>query len=146
MSISRFAVRHRIVMVVPATRNPNERTLVQYMILIYSDPAEMQQQSESEQRQMVGEYMAYSESLRQSGVYQSGQGLEPASTATTVRVRDGKQLISDGPFAETREVLGGFYLIECESLDDALTHAAACPGARHGSVEVRPVMQIPART
>jgi len=133
-------------MVVPATRNPNERTLVQYMILIYSDPAEMQQQSESEQRQMVGEYMAYSESLRQSGVYQSGQGLEPASTATTVRVRDGKQLISDGPFAETREVLGGFYLIECESLDDALTHAAACPGARHGSVEVRPVMQIPART
>ena len=129
-------------MVVPATRNPNERTLVQYMILIYSDPAEMQQQSESEQRQMVGEYMAYSESLRQSGVYQSGQGLEPASTATTVRVRDGKQLISDGPFAATREVLGGFYLIECESLDDALTHAAACPGARHGSVEVRPVMKF----
>jgi hypothetical protein len=146
MSISRFAVRHRIVMVVPATRNPNERTLVQYMILIYSDPAEMQQQPESEQRQMVGEYMAYSESLRQAGVYQSGEGLEPPSTATTVRVRDGKQLISDGPFAETREVLGGFYLIECESLDDALTHAAACPGARHGSVEVRPVMQIPART
>ena len=119
---------------------------MQYMILIYSDPAEMQVRSESEQREMFGEYMAYSESLRQAGVYHSGEGLEPASTATTVRVRDGKQLISDGPFAETREVLGGFYLIECESLDDALAHAARCPGARHGSVEVRPVMQIPART
>ena len=119
---------------------------MQYMILIYSDPAAMQQRTESDPRDMMGEYMAYSESLRQAGVYQAGEGLEPASTATTVRVRDGQQLISDGPFAETREVLGGFYLIECESLDDALGHAGRCPGARHGSVEVRPVMQIPTRT
>jgi hypothetical protein len=144
MSISRLAVRHRIETAVRPRQSKEDA--VQYMILIYSDPALMQQRSGEEQREMMGEYMAYSESLRQAGVYQTGEGLEPASTATTVRVRDGQQLITDGPFAETREVLGGFYVIECDTLDDALAHAGRCPGARHGSVEVRPVMQIPART
>ena len=119
---------------------------MQYVILIYDDPAVLGAMPEHERRALMGEYMAYSESLRQAGVYVDGQPLEATTTATTLRLRDGKQLITDGPFAETREALGGFYTIDCETLDDALAHAARCPSARTGSVEVRPVMRIPAAT
>jgi len=119
---------------------------VQYMILIYDDPAVLGAMSADERQAFMGEYFAYSEGLRQAGVYVDGAPLESAQAATTVRLRDGKQLISDGPFAETREVLGGYYVIECDTLDAALDHAGRCPSARIGSIEVRPVMVIPATT
>ena len=117
---------------------------MQYVALIYSDPSTIAAMPAEERDGMMGDYLAYSESLRQAGVFVDGAPLEGADTATTVRVRDGKRLTTDGPFAETREVLGGYYVLECESLDEALEHAARCPGARHGSIEVRPVMAIPA--
>jgi hypothetical protein len=119
---------------------------VQYLILIYGDPATSEGMSEAEGAAIMGEYFAYTQGLQDAGVLVDGNPLERASAATTVRVRDGQRLLTDGPFAETREVLGGYYLIECDSLDAALEHAAACPGARDGSIEVRPVMPMPART
>ena len=119
---------------------------MQYMLLIYGDPNVQQELSEGDRNAMMGEYFEYTEGLRQAGVFVEGSALESTQTATTVRQRDGKQLITDGPFAETREVLGGYYVLECESLDDALAHAGRCPGARVGSIEVRPIMQMPART
>jgi hypothetical protein len=117
---------------------------VQYVLLIYGDPAAAEGMSEEDGRAMMAEYFEYTEGLRRSGAYVSGEPLESAQTATPVRQRDGKQLISDGPFAETGEVLGGFYVLECDSLDQALEHAGRCPGARYGSIEVRPVMVMPA--
>ena len=119
---------------------------MQYMLLIYDDPKVWQEMSEGERTGVMGEYLAYSESLRQAGVYVDGSPLEGTQTATTVRLRDGARLVTDGPFAETREALGGYYLLECESLDDALDHAGRCPSARLGSIEVRPIVQMPART
>jgi len=86
------------------------------------------------------EYSAYTQSIVQSGNFKAGDGLQPTSTATTVRVRDGKILATDGPFAETREQLGGYYLVEARDLDAAIAMAARIPGARDGSIEVRPVM------
>ena len=118
---------------------------MQYLILIYGDPATSQAMSDEESAAIMGEYFAYTQGLQDAGVLVDGNPLESAASATTVRVRDGKRLLTDGPFAETREVLGGYYLIECDSLDAALDHAAACPGARGGSIEVRPVMPMPAR-
>jgi hypothetical protein len=117
---------------------------VQYVLLIYGDPAAAEGMTEADGRAMMAEYFEYTEGLRRSGVYISGEPLESAQTATTVRQRDGQQVISDGPFAETREVLGGFYVLECDSLDQALEHAGRCPGTRYGSIEVRPVMVTPA--
>lgn len=119
---------------------------MQYMILIYDDPEVLGAMTEGERRAFMGEYFAYTEGLKQAGVYVDGAPLESAQTATTVRRRDGQQLVSDGPFAETREVLGGFYMIECDTLDTALEHAGRCPSARIGSIEVRPVMVVPATT
>ncbi len=117
------------------------------MILIYTDPAARSAAMPEEQGEaLMREYIAYGDSLREAGVYIDAAPLEGVDTATTVRVRDGQRLISDGPYAETREVLGGYYVIDCDSLDAALDHAARCPGARFGSVEVRPVMAMPART
>jgi hypothetical protein len=116
------------------------------MLLIYDDPKVWGEMSEGDRNAMMGEYFGYTEGLKQAGVFVAGDALESTQTATTVRQRDGKQLITDGPFAETREVLGGYYLLECESLDDALAHAGRCPSARVGSIEVRPIMQVPART
>ena len=82
--------------------------------------------------------------LRDKGQYVSGEALQPTATATTVRVRDGKTLTTDGPFAETKEALGGFYLVEAKDLDEALALGAACPGAKWGSIEVRPVVDFAA--
>ena len=119
---------------------------MQYMILIYDDPEVLGSMSDEERQAFMGEYFAYTEGLKQAGVYVDGAPLESAQAATTVRQRNGQQLVSDGPFAETREVLGGFYMIDCDSLDTALDHAGRCPSARIGSIEVRPVMVIPAAT
>jgi len=94
----------------------------------------------AEREQMMADYGAFTQSIVQSGHFKAGDGLQPTSTATTVRVRDGKMLTTDGPFAETREQLGGYYLVEAKDLDAALAIAARIPGAKTGSIEVRPVM------
>ena len=85
-------------------------------------------------------YMDYDKSVRDAGIFVGGEALQPAATATTVTIKDGKVLTMDGPFAETKEVLGGFYILDCENLDEALEHAARIPTADHGKIEVRPVM------
>jgi hypothetical protein len=114
---------------------------MRYLLLIYSeettgapDPVEGEK--------VMQEYWAYSQAVQEAGVVQAGEALEPSNTATTVAVKDGERIMTDGPFAETREVLGGFYLIDVPDLDAALDWAARCPGAKYGKVEVRPVMEF----
>ena len=115
---------------------------MRYILLIYSKEADWTSLPEKEKGELYRRYVAYTESIRQSGHYLAGSGLEPTSTATTVRVRDGKTLTTDGPFAETREQLGGYYLVEARDLDDATALAARIPGASMGAIEVRPLMQM----
>ena len=116
---------------------------MQYMLLIYNNEAEWAGRSDEERGAIFGEYYDFSETVADRTVH--GAPLQPSSDATTVRVRNGETLVTDGPFAETKEQLGGFYMIEAESLDDALEIAARVPGAKYGSIEVRPVMPVPAR-
>jgi hypothetical protein len=117
----------------------------QYMILIYGDEQQWAQMSEADGRAELAEYMRYTQEMAEAGVLRAGAPLHPSGTATTVRVRDGRIATTDGPFAETKEQLGGYYVIETDGLDDALAWAARCPAARRGgSVEVRPVMDVPA--
>jgi hypothetical protein len=122
-----------------------EEPAMQYAVLIYdtgtADPATINDDPEEWQRTM-GEYNAYTAMLRERGAYKAGEALEPVSTATTIRLRDGETVMTDGPFAETKEALGGFYLIEAADLDEALELAAKCPGVRYGSIEVRPVVDF----
>ena len=110
-----------------------------YLLMIYRNEAEMSAVSAAEGQKMMKEYETFTQSIIQSGNFKAGDRLQPASTATTVRVRDGKILTTDGPFAETREQLGGYYLVEAKDLDTALGIAARIPGARVGSIEVRPI-------
>jgi hypothetical protein len=114
---------------------------MQYMCLIYGIKDLVL--SEAEQGQMYSDYMTFTEQARASGKMVDGAPLQGVETATTVRVREGKRVVTDGPFAETKEFLGGFYTFECASLDEALDWAAKIPGAKYGSIEVRPVMVIP---
>jgi hypothetical protein len=113
---------------------------MKYLLLIYENEADFAGLSEAEQGTVFGEYMAYTGQIRQSGHYLGGNALQPVSTATTVRVKNGKTLTTDGPFAETREQLGGYYLVEARDLDEAISLAARIPGARTGSIEVRPIL------
>jgi len=92
--------------------------------------------------QVMAEYNAYTQMLRDRGAYLGGEALQPATTATTVRVRDGRTVTTDGPYMEAKEALGGFYLVEARDLDEALEFAAACPGAKVGSMEVRPIWDV----
>ncbi|MBV9993874.1 MAG: YciI family protein [Caulobacteraceae bacterium] len=110
---------------------------MQYLLLIYAD--ENHATSEAEGKAMVEAYGAFTQEIIQKGHFKGADRLRPTSTATTVRVRDGKTLATDGPFAETREQLGGYYLIEAKDLDEATAIAAKVPSAKVGSVEVRPV-------
>lgn len=112
---------------------------MEYLLLIHADPSGFQTLPEATQRQAEAAYRAYTEALAQAGVLRGSNRLRPAAAATTVRVREGKTQVLNGPFAETREELGGYYLIEAPDLDAALDWAARCPGASHGSMEVRPV-------
>ena len=112
---------------------------MQYMLLIYQNEAEMSGQSKDDGQRLYGEYGEFTKSIIGSGHFKAGDALEPTSTATTVRVRTGKQLVTDGPFAETREQLAGYYLVEAKDLDEARGIAARIPSARFGSIEVRPV-------
>ncbi len=113
---------------------------MRYLCLIYDDESIWEKMPKPELDGMMGEYRAFTESIKQSGHHIGGDGLQPTRTATTVRVRKGKVSTTDGPFAETKEQLGGYYLINAKDLNDALQVAARIPSARLGGVEVRPVM------
>jgi len=111
---------------------------MKYMLLMYADELNMPQSLE-EQRTAAPVWSALSEEMKAAGVWLASSGLSPIADATTVRVREGKTLITDGPFAETHEQLGGYFLVECQDLDEALRWAAKIPTATYGSVEVRPL-------
>lgn len=112
---------------------------MEYLLLIYSDPARFEALSEAEQAAGLAAYGAYHEALQKAGVLRNSNRLRPAQAATTVRVQSGKTEVLNGPYAETREQLGGYFLIDVRDLDTALSWASRCPGASHGVVEVRPV-------
>ena len=117
---------------------------MRYMLLIAVDDKDGHQLPPEEEAALMAEYGAFTEALLDAGAMQGGSRLRPTSTATTVRVRDGETFVTDGPFAETKEHLGGFYLIEAADLDAAVAWAAKIPGARFGSVEVRPIWEMDA--
>jgi hypothetical protein len=114
------------------------------MLLIHDEEKAWGRLSEAEQQQIMGDYRQFSEQLKAAGQYVSGSQLAPTSSATSVRVRDGKRVVTDGPFAETREQLGGYYLVEAKNLDEAIGLAARIPSARFGTIEVRPLVGAPA--
>ena len=114
---------------------------MRYLALIYT-PEPTAPPSEGETRQMMEEYGAYTEMVRQRGAYLRGDALQPSGTATTLRVRDGQLTTTDGPFAETKEQLGGYYELQCKDLDEAVELAAKIPGAQFGAIEVRPIMEM----
>jgi hypothetical protein len=116
---------------------------MRYLLLIYG-PEDVPDPTPDEQGQVMAAYNAFTEHIRSKNAYLGGEALEPTPTATTVRVRDGQTLTTDGPFAETKEALGGYYLVEATDLDEAIDFAARIPGAQSGSIEVRPIWEIPA--
>ena len=109
---------------------------MQYLLLIYSAETDEQNQ---DQAKIMADYGVFTQGIVQSGAFKSADRLKPVATATTVRIRDGKTLTTDGPFAETREQLGGYYLIEAKDIDEATGIAAKVPTAKYGSIEVRPI-------
>ena len=113
---------------------------MKYLCTIYGDESQWDEVTPEQMSEVMQAYFAFSDEAGKAGVIVAGEGLERTSAATTVRVRDGERVLSDGPFAETKEQLGGFYLLECANLDEAIDWAAKIPGAATGSVEVRPVM------
>jgi len=117
---------------------------MKYLLTIYGEESGMADVSPEEIKGILEAYGAFGEEATAAGVHLGGEGLQPTATATTVRVRDGESTVTDGPFAETKEQLGGFYLLECKDLDEAIAWAAKIPGASTGSVEVRPVMDYEA--
>ena len=116
---------------------------MKYMLLICRDEQAWDRLSVTERQQIYGESMELAQELTSRGQYLGGSPLHPSSSATSVRVRDGKRLVTDGPFAETREQLGGYYLIDAKDLDEAIAIAARIPPALKGTIEIRPVMEIP---
>ena len=117
---------------------------MRYMLLIVGEEGRWEQMSDEEARASMQAWSAYSESLVKAGAFVSGEGLRPSSTATTLRVEDGERLLTDGPFAETKEQVGGFYVIECRDLDEAIDWAAKLPSAQQMACEIRPVMDYEA--
>jgi len=115
---------------------------MQYMLLIHSDESAMMSATPQQGAEVLALYGAYSEALRKAGALVSADRLRPSTATTTVSVKDGKTEVLNGPYAETREQLGGYYLIEVADLDAALSWAARCPGASHGSIEVRPIVAM----
>ncbi|MGE5125274.1 MAG: YciI family protein [Betaproteobacteria bacterium] len=116
---------------------------MQYLLLIYESEKVMEGMSEAEQGKLFQEYMDYTRRIKKSGDYLAGNALQPVASATTVQVKSGRTLTTDGPFAETREQLGGYYLVEAKDLDEAIALAAGIPASRTGSIEVRPIMPTP---
>ena len=117
---------------------------MQYLLLIYTPELPPQSEIPPEVfQQQLAAYDAFTREVRERGAMLAGEALQPTETATSVRVRDGQTLVTDGPFAETKEALGGFYMVECKDLDEAIELAAKIPGARQGTIEVRPIWQLP---
>ena len=116
---------------------------MQYMILIYDNEKAWGDLSKADSDKMHAEYMGYTQEMVKAGVMRAGDALKPTTTATTVRVRGGKTQTTDGPFAETKEQLGGFYLIDARDLNEAIQVAAKIPPARFGAIEIRPVRELP---
>src|SRR5919106_133265 len=117
---------------------------MKYLLTIYGDESRFAEATPESIQQVMAAYEAFGREASEAGVMLGGEGLQPSSTATTVQVRDDATVTSDGPFAETREQLGGYYLLDCRDLDEALGWAARIPGARTGTIEVRPVMNYDA--
>ena len=115
---------------------------MKYLCLIYDEETRWDRMGKEEAGKMYGEYRTYTEGITHSGHYLGGNPLQPTRTATTVRVRNGTVSTTDGPFAETKEQLGGYYLIEARDLDDAIAVASKIPAARNGSIEVRPIQAM----
>ncbi len=116
---------------------------MQYLLLIYTEEIDPATISAADREADLTAYRAFTSEVTERGFMRGGDALEPTATATTVRVREGRTLISDGPFAETKEVLGGYYLIDCPDLDTAIEMAAKIPSAARGSIEIRPVWELP---
>jgi hypothetical protein len=112
---------------------------MQYLLMIYGNEAKMLAASQEAANQRMAAYGAYTEAMKKAGVYLGGNRLKPTSSASNVRVTDGKTQVLDGPYVETKEQLAGYYLIDVSDLDAALSWAARCPGASHGAMEVRPI-------
>ena len=117
---------------------------MKYLCLVYEEEKRLGVIPKAEMDTMMGEYFAYTEGVKKSGHYVAGEALQPTSTASTVRIRNGKLSTTDGPFAETKEQLGGFYLIEAKDLNEAIQVGSRIPGAKWGSIEVRPVVDLSA--
>jgi hypothetical protein len=117
---------------------------MQYLLMLYSEEAMWPKMTKAEQEQGMAAYTAYGEALTKAGVIKGSNRLQPSSSATTVRVANGKSQVLDGPFVDSKEQVGGYYLIDVPDLDAALSWAARCPGASHGVVEVRPVWAMSA--
>ena len=115
---------------------------MRYLCLIYEDETLWERMPKDEADKVYGEYFAFTDDIKRTGHHLGGEPLQPTTTATTVRVRNGKISTTDGPFVETKEQLGGFYLIEAKDLNEAIKVAARIPGARYGGVEVRPIMEV----
>jgi hypothetical protein len=118
---------------------------MKYLCLIYSDENKIASLPENEGKAMMGEYLAFTEGIKRSGQYLAAERLQRTPTAVTIRSRNGKVSTTDGPFAETKEQLGGFYMIEARDLNDAIQIASKIPGTRTGSIEVRPVWELNAQ-
>jgi hypothetical protein len=121
---------------------PNEEPDMNYLLLIYTNETEFAALGAATLGTVTQEYAEFTKSIVQAGKFKAGDRLKPVSTASTVRVRSGKTAITDGPFAETREQLGGYYLVDAKDLDEAIAIAARIPGARYGSIEVRPIWPL----
>ena len=117
---------------------------MEYLLLIYHDEAQGARASEADKQAMYAAYGAYTQSIRESGNMIGGNALLPSSAGTTVRVRSGETLVTDGPYAETKEQLAGYYHVTAENIDEAIELASRIPGARYGTIEVRPIMEVPA--
>ena len=115
---------------------------MQYMLLIHDDPTAWGGMSEEQVNAVMGEYFAYSDAIRKEGIFVAGDALQGPDTARTLRVRDGERIVADGPFQETKEIVGGYYVVDCDTLDQAIDAAARIPSARFGAIEVRPVAQM----
>ena len=116
---------------------------MKYLLLICDDEKAWGSRQESERQQIYAEYRQLREQLQKTGQFLGGSQLQPTTSATSVRVRDGKRLVTDGPFAETREQLGGYFLVDAKDLDEAIALAARIPSARTGTIEVRPLVEVP---
>jgi hypothetical protein len=117
---------------------------MKYLLTIYNDESGFADATPEDVQQVMAAYEAFGREVSEAGAMLGGEGLQPSSTATTVQVRDGNAITSDGPFADTREQLGGYYLLECRDLDEAIGWAGKIPGAQNGTIEVRPVMDYEA--